>query len=241
MATYVTLVNELLRRLNEVTLDANGEGFDSVRNVQALAKDAINNSIRLIVQDGQEWPFLKTTETQSLTAGTRQYSFPNDYSSTDWDTFYLKKLTSKGNTPMRLRPISYDDYIQNHRSIDDTGDLTNGDGAPIYVYQTLEEKFGVTPVPDAAYQIEYVYWSFPTELTNYNDTVIIPERFKHVVIDGAMMFMMRFRSNEQSAAMHQNNFEDGIKAMRRVLVDDILVVRSTVIERSGTSAFSGNM
>lgn len=142
---------------------------------------------------------------------------------------------------MRLRPISYDDYIQNHRSIDDTGDLTNGDGAPIYVYQTLEEKFGVTPVPDAAYQIEYVYWSFPTELTNYNDTVIIPERFKHVVIDGAMMFMMRFRSNEQSAAMHQNNFEDGIKAMRRVLVDDILVVRSTVIERSGTSAFSGNM
>ena len=125
--------------------------------------------------------------------------------------------------------------------VDDTGDLTNGDGAPIYVYQTLEEKFGVTPVPDAAYQIEYVYWSFPTELTNYNDTVIIPERFKHVVIDGAMMFMMRFRSNEQSAAMHQNNFEDGIKAMRRVLVDDILVVRSTVIERSGTSAFSGNM
>ncbi len=241
MAIYVTLVNELLRRLNEVTLDANGEGFDSVRNVQALAKDAINNSIRLIVQDGQEWPFLKTTETQSLTAGTRQYSFPNDYSSTDWDTFYLKKLTAKGNTPMRLRPISYDDYIQNHRSIDDTGDLTNGDGAPIYVYQTLEEKFGVTPVPDAAYQIEYVYWSFPTELTNYNDTVIIPERFKHVVIDGAMMFMMRFRSNEQSAAMHQNNFEDGIKAMRRVLVDDILVVRSTVIERSGTSAFSGNM
>ncbi len=75
MAIYVTLVNELLRRLNEVTLDANGEGFDSVRNVQALAKDAINNSIRLIVQDGQEWPFLKTTETQSLTAGTRQYSF----------------------------------------------------------------------------------------------------------------------------------------------------------------------
>ncbi len=241
MATYVTLVNELLRRLNEVTLDANGEGFDSVRNVQALAKDAINNSIRLIVQDGQEWPFLKTTQTQTLTAGTKQYSFPNDYSSTDWDTFYLKKLTSKDNAPMRLRPISYDDYIQNHRSIDDTGDLTNGDGSPIYVYQTLEEKFGVTPVPDAAYQIEYVYWSFPTELTNYNDTVIIPERFKHVVIDGAMMFMMRFRSNEQSAAMHQNNFEDGIKAMRRVLVDDILVVRSTVIERSGTSAFSGNM
>mgnify|MGYP003139499392 FL=1 len=235
--TYITLVNELLRRLNEVTLDTAGEGFTTVRNVQALAKDAINNSIRLIVQTGQEFPFLKTTETQTLTAGTRQYSFPTDYSSTDWDTFYLKKLTSKDNAPVRLKPISYDDYIQNHRNIDDTGDQTNGDGAPIYVYQTLEEKFGVTPVPDAAYQVEYIYWSFPSDLTNFNDTSVIPDRFNHVVIDGAMMFMMRFRSNEQSAAMHQNNFDQGIKQMRRVLVDDPLIIRSTVISRSNTSTF----
>ena len=71
MATYVSLVNELLRRLNEFPLDIAGDGFDSVRNVQALAKDAINSSVRLILQDGQEWPFLKNTYTQTLTAGTR--------------------------------------------------------------------------------------------------------------------------------------------------------------------------
>ena len=59
MATYVTLVNELLRRLNEVTLDIAGDGFDSVRNVQALAKDAVNSSIRLILQDGQSGPSSK--------------------------------------------------------------------------------------------------------------------------------------------------------------------------------------
>ena len=69
MATYVSLVNELLRRMNEVTLDTAGDGFDTVRNVQALAKDAVNSSIRLILQNGQEWPFLKTTYTQTLTAG----------------------------------------------------------------------------------------------------------------------------------------------------------------------------
>ena len=64
MTTYISLTNELLRRLNEVPLDSGGDGFDSVRNVQALAKDAINNSIRSILQDGQEWPFLKTTYVQ---------------------------------------------------------------------------------------------------------------------------------------------------------------------------------
>ena len=105
MATYVSLVNELLRRMNEVTLDTAGDGFDTVRNVQALAKDAVNSSIRLILQNGQEWPFLKTTYTQTLAVGTRQYAFPADYSSVDWDTFYIKKLESEQNGPRRLRRL----------------------------------------------------------------------------------------------------------------------------------------
>lgn len=234
MATFVALTNELLVRLNEVTLSTTGDGFATVRNVQALAKQAINNSIRNILQTGQEWPFLKTTYTQTLIAGTRQYAFPADFSRADWQTFYIKKLTSVDNTPMHLPSISYEEYIQRYRHFDDTGDQT-GISAPTLVYQTNEEKFGVTPIPDNTYQIEYIYWFFPADLADFNDIAVIPDRFKHVVIDGAMMYMMRFRSNEQSAAMHQNNFEDGIKTMRRVLVDEPLRVRSTVVDRINSS------
>ena len=239
MATYVSLVNELLRRMNEVTLDIAGDGFDTVRNVQALAKDAINSSVRLILQDGQEWPFLKNTYIQVMTAGTRQYDFPADYSSVDWETFYIKQLESQSNGPRRLKPISYEAYIQGYRTSDDTGDLVNGDDAPSIVYQTFEEKFGVTPVPNAAYEVEYVYWSYPADMSVYDDVCIIPDRFKHVLIDGAMMYMMRFRSNEQSAAMHQSNFDGGIKAMRLVLMDDPIALRSTVVTRGNTTAFNG--
>lgn len=231
MATYVTLVNELLRRLNEVTLDAEGDGFDTVRNVQALAKDAINNSIRNILQTGQEWPFLKTTYTQTLTAGTKEYSFPANYSSADWETFYLKKLVSADNTPKHLPTITYDEYIQKYRQLDDTGDAA-GISAPSLIYQTNESKFGVTPIPNDAYEIEFVYWSYPADLNLYNDAAVIPDRFKHVVIDGAMMYMMRFRSNDQSAAIHQQNFENGIRSMRRVLIDEPLNVRSTILQRN---------
>ena len=234
MATYVALTNELLRRLNEVTLDTAGDGFDSVRNVQALAKDAVNNAIRNIIQTGQEWPFLKTTYTQTLTAGTKEYSFPSDYSSADWETFYLKKLSSVDNTPMHLPTISYDEYIQKYRQVDDTGDAA-GIAAPNLVYQMNESKFGVTPIPNAAYEIEYVYWSFPSDLSLYDDVAIVPDRFKHVVIDGAMMYMMRFRSNDQSAAIHQQNFENGIRSMRRVLIDEPLNIRSTVLQKSKSS------
>ena len=232
MATYVTLVNELLRRLNEVTLDTAGDGFDAVRNVQALAKDAINNSIRNILQTGQEWPFLKVTYTQTLTAGTRLYDFPADFASVDWDTFYIKQLSSTSNTPSFLPTISFEEYTQRYRGLDDQADSGSGISAPQRVYQTYESKFGVTPVPNNSYEIEYVYWKFPADLVLFNDTSIIPDRFNHVVIDGAMMYLMRFRSNDQSAAIHQQNFENGIRSMRRILMDDPLDIRSTVVQRN---------
>lgn len=228
MATYVSLVNEVLRRMNEVQLDIAGDGFGDTRNLQALAKDAVNSSVREILQVSQEWPFTLTTYTQTMTAGTGVYDFPADYSKADWDTFYIKRLASQENNPDRLSVISYNDYIRDYRGQEDiTGE--DGYGVPMIVYQTQEAKFGVTPVPDDVYEIEYRYWSFPSDMLQYNDTCIIPDRFKTVVVDGAMMYMMRFRANEQGGTIHQQKFEDGIDNMRRLLLDAPMYITSTVI------------
>jgi hypothetical protein len=235
MATFLNITNELLRRLNEVTIDQ--DDFAGVRNVQALAKDAVNSSIRKIIQSAQEWPFTLATYEQTLTAGTREYDFPADMSSVDWESFYIKQLASKSNQPRKLAVIPYTEYLETYRSGDDTGDSGSGIGVPLRVYQTQEEKFGVTPSPDDAYVIEYKYWTFPTALSAYDDVCVVPDRFIHVVIDGAMMYMMRFRSNEQSAAVHQNDFVEGIKMMRRVLVDDNLSLRSTYNPRTVFNAY----
>ena len=232
MTTYISLTNELLRRLNEVPLDIAGDGFDTVRNVQALAKDAINNAIRNILQTGQEWPFLKTTYVQTLIAGTRQYDFPADFASVDWDTFYIKQLDSTNNSPGFIPTISFEEYTQKYRGFDDQADEGSGISVPQRVYQTYGSKFGVTPVPDKPYEVEYVYWSFPANLTLYDDNCVIPDRFSHVIIDGAMMYLMRFRSNDQSAAIHQQTFNEGIRSMRRILMDDPLDIRSTVLQKN---------
>jgi hypothetical protein len=236
MATYIDLTNELLRRLNEVVIDQND--FPAVRNIQALAKDAINSSIRKIIQSAQEWPFTLTTYSQTLTAGTREYDFPADMSSVDWDSFYIKQLASKSNQPQKLSVIPYTEYLFRYRPDDETGDEGSGIAIPFRVYQTQEEKFGVTPSPNDAYVVEYKYWTFPTSLNLYTDTAVIPDRFNHVIIDGAMMYMMRFRSNEQSAQIHQNDFDEGIKMMRRLLVDDKLFVRSTYKPRSTFNSYA---
>ena len=219
-----------MRRLNEVTLTTSGEGFSTAKNVQAIAKDAINNSIREILQDGHQFPFLKTTTTQTLTAGTGTYDLPTDMASVDWDTFYLQALSSAGNTARSLPTIPFEEYVRIYKAIEENSG-TGARSSPDLVYQTSEEKFGVTPLPDAAYVIEYVYYKFPADLSAFDDEMIIPDRFKYIIIDGAMVYMMRFRSNEQSAQIHQAKFQEGIKAMRRLLLDDPLFVRSPMINR----------
>jgi hypothetical protein len=221
--------------LNEVQIDQ--ADFANVKNVQALAKDAINSAIRQMLQDAQEWPFTLVTYEQTLVAGTNAYNFPADYSKADWDTFYIKQLTSENNTPKKLNLITYDQYLTYYRSVEDLSGET-GRTDPDYVYMTQDTKFGVTPVPDASYVVEYRYWKYPADLVAYDDTAVIPDRFKHVVIDGAMMYMMLFRSNEQSATMHSQKFEDGIKMMRRLVVDQSVNVVSTIITKP-TSTLNG--
>jgi hypothetical protein len=231
MANFVTLINQLLVRLNEVNLDTLGEGFDTTRGVQSLAKDAINSSIQMILQNGQEWPFLKVTSTQTLSPGQVTYSFPADYSDADFDTFFLKKSVSLNNSAKSLRQITYEDYVQNYRVADDNGP-EEGRSIPENIFKTYDSGFGLTPSPDKGYEVEYSYWTLPVDLAAFNDTSIIPDRYNYVIIDGAMMIMMRFRSNEQSAAIHQQNFETGIKTMRRILLDEPVYVRSTVVNHN---------
>lgn len=224
MVNFIDITNELLRRLNEVQIGLSD--FPAVKNVQSLAKDAINSSIREILQDAQEWSFTHVTYTQTLTSGIGTYDFPADYSKADWDTFYL---TSTNNTdPRHLPALSYDTYVRERRALNDASGV-GGYDKPINVYKTQEGKFGVTPVPSGAYEIEYRYWKFPVDLTAAEDVCIIPDRFKHVVVDGAMMYMMHFRSNEQSAQLHAQKFQEGVKTMRRLIVDSKDYLSSTVI------------
>ena len=226
-STYLALTNELLRRLNEVELDSTN--FAASRNVQALAKDSINSSVRELLHSAQEWPFTLVTYPQTLTVGEATYSFPAALSSVDWESFYLKKLNDS-NEPGKLPVVSYPEYVDNYRGQDETAS-TGGYGPPRLVSQTQESKFIVSPPPNLAYIIEYKYWSFPTSLSLFSDVCIIPERFNNVIIDGAMMFMMLFRSNEQSASIHKDKFEQGVKTMRRLLMDEPLSVRSTMLTK----------
>ncbi len=230
---YISLVNEVNRRLNEVELTS--VNFDTAKGFYAQVKDSVNSAIRDINQTHYEWPFNHSVAEGTLTAGVTRYIFPTDAGSIDFDSFRIKENSTLGNATVKLSTVAYEDYLEN--SVDqEYADNTAKREVPFAVFQTPSLEWGVTPPPDKAYEIIYEYYSVPTDLQATTDVPSIPERFRHVIIDGAMYHAYMFRSNEQAAALAKAKFEEGLKRMRTILINRYTYMRSTAVMQSGSGS-----
>ena len=61
--------------------------------------------------------------------------------------------------------------------------------------------------------------------------MVIPDAFKHVVLDGAMYHCYMFRDNSQQASIAKQKFDQGIERMRTLLVNSYTDVRDTRVGR----------
>jgi hypothetical protein len=231
---YIDLVNEVNRRLNEVELTS--VNFNNTSGFYSQIKDSVNASLRDVYDAGQDWPFNHVITEDVLSVGTTRYAFPSDASTLDFDTFRIKADTTLGNDTVKLTIMQYEDYLE--RAVDqeystDTSKLT----IPKHIVHAPSLEWLVVPAPDQAYEIVYEYYRVPVDLINTTDVPAVPERFRHVIIDGAMYHAYMFRSNEQAANLAKNKFEEGIKRMRTMLVNRVSYMRSTAINRGMFSTF----
>lgn len=230
MSDFITLTNNLLVRLNEVTIDQ--ADFASTRNVQQLAKDAINASIEMINSKEFEWPFNanSTLGSQVLTAGTEEYDFPANTKMVKWDSFHLVADDSLGTGGHRLEFISRDQrnrYLKN----DDDVSAADGRGQPRYVFPKQGFGFGITPSPDEAYTVTFEYFLYPTRLEDYDDESVIPEAYEEAIIQGALYHFYMFRDNSEQAAMAEKQFNIWIARMRSAMINKEDRILGTFIHR----------
>jgi hypothetical protein len=132
--------------------------------------------------------------------------------------------------------MTYDDYLQRFVDQEYSADTSKQD-VPTYVFHAPSLEWGVVPAPNQAYSIVYEYYRIPVDLSSSTDVPSIPERFKQVILDGAMYHAYMFRSNEQAANIAKGKFEEGIKKMRILLINKYVYMQSTAITQS--TAFSG--
>lgn len=234
---YIGLTNEVNRRLNEVELTSSN--FSNAIGFYAHIKDAVNASIRDINHTHYEWPFNHVLAEETLTAGTTRYAFPTDASTIDFDSFRIKEDATLSNNTVRLSVLTYDDYLQRFVDQEYSTDTSKRE-VPSYVFHAPSLEWGVVPAPDQAYEIAYEYYRIPVDLSSATDVPSIPERFKQVILDGAMYHAYMFRSNEQAANLAKTKFDEGIKKMRILLINKYVYMQSTAITQSTHFGWVGN-
>ena len=230
---FLELVNEINRRLNEVELTTTN--FATSKGFYAHAKDAVNASIRYMNQAEYNWPYNHVEQEDVLSATVSRYAFPHDSKVIDFNSFRIKEDSTLGNSTQRLSTLAYEEYLDKYIEQEYT---TNSAlrGVPLYVTQAPSLEYVVSPTPDKAYTVIYEYYRIPVDLELHDDVPIIPERFKHIIIDGAMHYAYLFRGNTQDSLVMKERFEEGIKNMRSMLINRYHYVRSGMIVRSSTSS-----
>ena len=222
---FLGLVNDVNRQLNEVELTSSN--FSSAVGFYSSVKDAVNSAIREINQQQFEWPFNHDTQRDSLIAGEVRYFIPRDVKTLDMDSFRLIRDSSLGNDTVRLKLISYEDYLDKYLDYEyNTEESVRT--VPKYVFRTPSLEYGVVPPPDKAYPIAYEYYRSPVDLNIHSDVPSVPEDFRYVIVNGALVHAHTFRGDNESSQLAGQRFSAGIKDMRTLYINRYEYVRSTV-------------
>ena len=116
--------------------------------------------------------------------------------------------------------LSLLDYNKRNRSVDDQNNPETYD-YPGQVYETLDDKFGLTPVPDQEnYEVLYKYWTVPSDLSASTDSPTIPARYHDVIVARARYYALSLRSDPVFADRANKEFVDGVRRMRTELINN---------------------
>jgi len=239
--TYLTLTNETLRELNEVQLTSSN--FSDAVGIQAFVKESINRALNDIANEEPQLPFFAAAAsgdtdpfygnvTVATVKGTRWYtlksgssSITTDYSSIDWDDFYITTISVSGESApyvsRGLKFISLADwrrYLRDSENSDDADGQVHGE--PRYVIRSPDHrKFGLSPIPDKVYNVHFYAYAKPTALSAHGDAIILPDQYAPVILARTRYYVHQFKENLQQAAFALDDYKKGMKYMKSNLIN----------------------
>lgn len=221
---YISLVNDINRRLNEVELTSSN--FTTATGYYSFAKDAVNAAIRHINQEEYEWPWNHVEETEVLVAGEVRYSMPYDAKTVNMNTFRIKRNSTLNVETVKLKNMTYEEYLDKHADSEYNSNTSNR-SVPTHVIRTPSRELIFYPAPDKAYEVVYEYYTLAYDLESATDVPNLPEQYRYVIVDGSMYYVYQFRGDTQAAQLSLNKFEQGIKQLRSLHINRTDYLRDT--------------
>ena len=239
--TFLTLTNDVLRELNEIELTS--ANFASAKGIQNFVKNSINKSIKDIANEEPQLPFFAVAAsgetdpfygnvTVASVAGTRWYtlksgssSITTDYSSIDWDDFYVTTISVSGESaPYVSKGLSFitlEDWTRYYRDSENADDSDSQNyGEPQYVIRSPDHrKFGLSPIPDKVYNVHFYAYTAPTALSAYSDEIVFPDQYSNVITARTRYYVWQFKESPQQAAFALDDYKKGMRQMKSNLIN----------------------
>jgi len=221
---YISLVNDVNRRLNEVELTESN--FAATTGFYSFAKDAVNSSIRHINQEEFEWPWNHVEESEILAPGTARYSYPYDAKTINMNTFRIKRDATLNVPTTKLKVLAYEEYLDKYAD-SEYNSSTDNLSVPTHVARTPSRELIFYPTPKEAYEVIYEYFRTGYDLDHPLDVPTLPEQYRYAIVDGAMYYVYQFRGDIQAAQLSLQKFEQGIKQLRSLHINRTEYLRDT--------------
>ncbi len=221
---YISLVNDINRRLNEVELT--NVNFPTATGYYSFAKDSVNSAIRHINQEEFEWPWNHVEETEVLSEGEVRYSMPYDSKTINMNTFRIKRNEAFNVETIKLKPLTYEEWLDKFADYEYNSSSSNRT-TPQYVVRTPSRELIFSPPPDKEYEVVYEYFRTGYDLELYSDVPLLPEQYRYTIVDGAMYYVYQFRGDMQAAGLALQKFEQGIKQLRSLHINRTTYLRDT--------------
>ena len=239
--TFLTLTNDVLRELNEIELTSST--FATATGIQNFVKNSINKSLNDIANEEPQLPFFAVAAsggtdpfygnvTVASVAGTRWYllksgssNITTDYSSVDWDDFYITTINVSGETApyvsKGLEFITLEDWTRYFRDSENSDDAdSQNHGEPKYVIRSPDHrKFGLSPLPDKVYNVHFYAYNAPTPLSAFSDEIVFPDQYANVITARARYYVWQFKESPQQAAFALDDYKKGLRHMKSNLIN----------------------
>lgn len=177
------LVADVRKRAKDTTFDG-----DLITDfIQATQNEVLQRS---------RFPFMQALDTDTVAADSTDYQL-----SEDLDVILSLKLVD---TEDAVWEPQYMPYAQFFESFDPE---SSQPATPLF-YSVFGDTVLFNAPLDRAYTVRVKYLKSPSVLSLDTDVPDVPERFKEVLIRGALARVEEFRDNYDIAALHQRKVED---------------------------------
>ena len=190
------LQSEIQRRLNDTSFST------------AEITDYLNDAQREIVSR-HTWPFMEKVVDGALTVGECTYDQQTDHDVT-MDSFLIDP--DDETQAFSLTYLGHDEFFARYPN--PSAETNN---QPM-VWTSFAGDITFNCPADNTYTFRQRYYKTPTALSSSTDVPSIPERYKEVLVRGALARAEERRDNFDFAAIHRNEFENLVEDMALRLI-----------------------